>query len=62
MNGMLISNNPRLTMKNAYSSELTINSIQFSDEGDYECRTNQIINYIVHLIVINCRFSLKYLF
>ncbi|CAF3904359.1 unnamed protein product [Rotaria sp. Silwood2] len=53
MNGILISNNPRLMIKNLHPFELTIESIELSDEGQYECRTDQIINYIVHLIVIN---------
>ncbi|CAF0758680.1 unnamed protein product [Rotaria sp. Silwood1] len=53
MNGILISNNPRLMIKNPHSFELAIKLIELSDEGQYECRTDQIINYIVHLIVIN---------
>ncbi|CAF3755275.1 unnamed protein product [Rotaria magnacalcarata] len=53
MNGMIISNNPRLIMKNAHSSELIIKLIESFDEGHYECRTDHLINYIVHLMVIN---------
>ncbi len=55
MNGKLVSSNPRLMIKNHHSSELVIKSIELSDEGQYECRTDQNINYIVHLIVINCK-------
>ncbi len=51
MNGKLISNNPRLMIKNPHSSELVIKSIDLLDEGQYECRTDQTINYIAHLIV-----------
>ena len=54
MNGKLISNNPRLMIKNPHSSELVIKSIDLLDEGQYECRTDQTINYMAHLIVINC--------
>jgi len=57
MNGILVSNNPRLMIKNHHSSELVIKSIELSDEGQYECRTDETINYMVHLIVINCNFS-----
>jgi hypothetical protein len=57
MNGKLVSSNPRLMIKNHHSSELVIKSIELTDEGQYECRTDQNINYIVHLIVINCKFS-----
>jgi hypothetical protein len=56
MNGKLVSSNPRLMIKSNYSSQLVIKSIELSDEGQYECRTDQTINYIVHLTVINCRF------
>ncbi len=56
MNGILISNNPRLIIKNDHSTELLIKSIELSDEGQYECRTEQIINYIFHLVVMNCKF------
>jgi len=55
MNGTLVSSNPRLMIKNNYSSELVIKSIELSDEGQYECQTDQIVNYIVHLVVFNCK-------
>jgi hypothetical protein len=55
MDGKLVSNNPRLMIKNNDSSELVIKSIQLSDEGQYECQTDQTVNYIVHLIVFNCK-------
>jgi hypothetical protein len=42
-------------IKNPHSSELVIKSVDLLDEGQYECRTDQTINYIAHLIVINCR-------
>ena len=55
MNGKLISKNPRFMIKNRHSSEFIIKSIELLDEGQYECRTGQTINYVVHLIVINCK-------
>jgi hypothetical protein len=57
MNGKLVSNNPRLMIRNQHSSELIIKFIELSDEGQYECRTDQTINYIAHLIVVNCKFQ-----
>lgn len=55
MNGKIVSTNSRLMIKNLYSSELAIQSIELSDEGQYECQTGQTINYMIHLIVINCK-------
>ena len=31
-----------------------IRTVEFSDQGEYECRTDGTVNYIVHLIVVNC--------
>lgn len=62
MNGKLISTNPRFAMRNVHSSELMISSVEFSDEGQYECRTDEIINYILQLIVVNCKCHFLLLF
>lgn len=55
MNGKIVSTNPRLIIKNSHSSELTIKAIELSDEGQYECRTDRIVNYMIHLTVVNCK-------
>jgi hypothetical protein len=56
MNGKLISSNPRLMIRNQHSSELVIKMVELADEGQYECQTDETINYIVHLIVVNSKF------
>lgn len=53
MNGKLVSQNPRFLLKNNYSSELIIQSLHASDQGLYECRTDQIINSIIHLNIVH---------
>ncbi len=55
MNGKLISSNPRLMIRNQHSSELVIKMVELADEGQYECQTDETINYIVHLIVVNSK-------
>jgi hypothetical protein len=62
MNGKLILNNPRLAINNHHPSALVIESIELSDEGSYQCQTDQTINYIAHLIVINCKYYFILLF
>jgi len=59
MNGKLVSNNPRFDIQNSYSSNLMIQSVELSDEGQYECRTDETIQYIAQLTVINCNLYLK---
>ena len=56
MNGRLISENPRFFLKNNYSSELIIRSVQSLDQGQYECRTDQMINSIVYLNIVRSEF------
>lgn len=54
LNGLLISENPRLLMRKQQSTELVIRNVDFADQGEYECRTDQTIIYTARLIVIHC--------
>ncbi|CAF1207632.1 unnamed protein product [Adineta ricciae] len=56
LNGVLISDNPRLTINNRSSTKLIIEDIDLSDQGEYECRTNEIIIYLFHLMVVKTSF------
>ncbi|UJR25016.1 hypothetical protein I4U23_006377 [Adineta vaga] len=53
LNGLLISDNPRLIINNQSSTEFVIQSLELSDQGEYECRTDEILIYILHLLVVN---------
>ena len=52
MNGILITSNPRFALRNSHLAELVISSIELSDTGQYECRTDHTIRYIVHLLAV----------